>query len=153
MSTIQLSLLGDCVIEIDGSQVTPASTHLFALLLLLTLEHDRLLSRQELQRYLFAVDADSRLAAHSLRQLLYRLRRMGLHFDDRPSGMRLIQVTIVDHLSHLRNINSRDIDTLSDALVFFCRLTHHDFQMPSWSGCLVSVTVWMVTFATCCLPR
>src|SRR5450759_1502330 len=105
MSTIRLTLLGDCVIDIDGSPVTPAAAHLFALLLLFTLEHDRRLSRQELQRYLFAVDADVRLASHNLRQLLYRLRQMGLHFDERPSGLMLEDARIIGHLENLRTLS------------------------------------------------
>lgn len=119
MSTIRLTLLGDCAIDIDGSTVTPAAAHLFALLLLLTLERDRRLSRQELQRYLFAVDADARLASHNLRQLLYRLRQMGLHFDERPSGLRLEHVSIIGHLDTLRTLSSREGENIGRDLITF----------------------------------
>src|ERR1700738_975404 len=94
MSHVGLSILGDCVIEVGGSQVTPAAPHLFALLLVFALERQRRISRAELQELLFEQDLDSRLGSHSLRQLLYRLRRMGLCFDERSSGITLADVAV-----------------------------------------------------------
>lgn len=119
MSTIRLALLADCVIEVDGSTVTPSAAHLFALLLLFTLETERRLSRQELQRYLFAPDADPKLAAHNLRQLLYRLRQFGLEFDERPAGVKLANTTLIDYLEPLRLAGSPGGNRLSRESVAF----------------------------------
>lgn len=119
MSTIRLTLLADCVIDIDGAAVTPSAAHLFALLLLLTLDAGRRLSRQELQRYLFAPDADPKLTSHNLRQLLYRLRQFGLAFDESPVGVKLANVTLIDFLDPLHAPSSTGSENLSrDSVVF-----------------------------------
>lgn len=89
MSTVRLSLLGDCAIHVNETSVDPGSTHLFALLLVLALEHDRRVGRAELHRLLFASEIEPRQASHNLRQLLYRLRRIGVVLNETALGLRL----------------------------------------------------------------
>ena len=103
MSTIRLSLLGDCVIHVNDTAVDPSSTHLFALLLVLGLEGERRVHRSELQQLLFAPDIGSKQASHNLRQLLYRVRRIGVKLDETTVGIRLVsEVTpIADQLTSL----------------------------------------------------
>ena len=91
MTQVRLSIVGDSVIEIERHPVTPASSHLFGLLLLLTLREGKPISRQELQRVL----AEAKAPRHNLRQLLYRLRRMGLLFEDHAVGLTLRNAEIV----------------------------------------------------------
>lgn len=83
MKTITLSLLGRCSIEIGDQEVKPDSPLLFFLLLYLCVEGGRAVRRSELIDLIFPDGADQRAASHSLRQLLYRLRRKGvpLEFD------------------------------------------------------------------------
>ncbi|MBA3671966.1 MAG: ATP-binding protein, partial [Gemmatimonadaceae bacterium] len=80
MMPVEFSILGECVIRAGDHAVTPASPQLFGLLLLLGIEHERPWTRRELQEYLFTEPA-SEDAAHRLRQLLYRLRGLGIPLD------------------------------------------------------------------------
>ncbi|MEP6729282.1 MAG: AAA family ATPase [bacterium] len=113
MSKVHLSILGDCIIDVDGTQVTPAAPHLFALLLILALERERKVCRSELQILLFEQGIDARQASHNLRQLLYRLRRMGLQIDDGPSGMSLTNVEVLPpmHCLEGKSIEERAVVT------------------------------------------
>ena len=77
MSQVRLRILGEALIEVGGKSVTPSATHLFALLLYVALERGRAISRAELAALLFSEESPS-VAAHNLRQLLYRARRLGL---------------------------------------------------------------------------
>jgi DNA-binding SARP family transcriptional activator len=89
MGHIRLSIVGDCDIEVSGSHIAPSASHLFALLLLLAADSTRWMSRRELQELLFTGSSQPDLASHSLRQMLYRLRRMAVRFEERSSGLRL----------------------------------------------------------------
>ena len=84
MSHIRLCIIGDCLIEVDGAQITPSASHLFGLLLILAIENKRWLSRREIQDLLFVESATTERASHSLRQLLYRIRQMAVRFEERP---------------------------------------------------------------------
>jgi tetratricopeptide (TPR) repeat protein len=112
MTQVRLAIVGDCVIEIGPHRVTPASSHLFGLLLLLTLRDGKPISRQELQTLL----ADGNAPRHNLRQLLYRLRQMGLRFEDLAAGLTLIDAEIVGPVEVLRamDIRARSRLTLSE---------------------------------------
>ena len=99
-----MSLLGDCVIYVNTTAVDPNSTHLFALLLVFCLESERRVNRFELHRLLFASDIGMQQASHNLRQLLYRVRRLGVVLDETPLGIRLppsTTLSVTDQLSLL----------------------------------------------------
>ena len=106
MSHLRFSIIGDCLIEVDDSRVTPAAPHLFGLLLLLSLRQGKPISRQEIQTLLLADAATSTLASHNLRQLLYRLRQMGLRFHEQSSGLALCDTDVGDPLEHLRAMDA-----------------------------------------------
>lgn len=80
MASVRLRIIGECVIEVGDRHLTPESTHLFALLLYLCVERGRAVSRVELCDMLFPRAGRAR-ALHNLRQLLYRLRSMGVPVD------------------------------------------------------------------------
>lgn len=80
---VHLRTLGESVVEIGEVRVGPAAPHMFAALLYLLLESGRRVTRSRLQELLFP-DVDEQSAAHSLRQLLYRIRRTGV--DVRADG-------------------------------------------------------------------
>src|SRR5690242_1304806 len=74
MTHVRLRIVGESVIEVGSKRITPASPHVFGMLLYLGTEHDREVPRAELIELLYPGGADS---AHRLRQLLYKLRGMG----------------------------------------------------------------------------
>lgn len=78
MKTVTLSILGNCSIEVGDLKVKPDSPLLFFLLLYLCVEEGRSIPRSELLELLFPAAHDRQAASHSLRQLLYRLRRLGV---------------------------------------------------------------------------
>jgi DNA-binding SARP family transcriptional activator len=77
MANVRLRILGECVIEIGKRELEPDAPHLFAMSLFLAVECGRSVPRAELLDLLFSEAPDARTASHNLRQLLYRLRRLG----------------------------------------------------------------------------
>lgn len=75
---IRLRSLGECVIEVGERRIVPQQEVLFATLLVLILERGRWVSRSELAGLLYSSPASS-LAKHSVRQILYKLKRLGVN--------------------------------------------------------------------------
>ncbi|MEP6729283.1 MAG: AAA family ATPase [bacterium] len=98
MTYIRLSIVGDCRIDVDGVAITPASPHLFAVLLILAGRREGQLSRNDLQKLLFEPNVAPEQASHNLRQLLYRVRRLGIRVDEGSSGLSLADVHVCDPL-------------------------------------------------------
>lgn len=85
---VRLRLLGETAIDVGGVPVGPESQVVFALLLVLSLERGRRLARTALHRLLWpAADDDS--GRHNLRQVLYKLRQLGVPVDATPSSVML----------------------------------------------------------------
>lgn len=78
MSTVKLRILGESVVELKDRVIGPDAPRLFALLLYLGLSTDRAVTKTELIELLFPKMSDFGNASHNLRQLLYRLRMMGV---------------------------------------------------------------------------
>lgn len=76
MTHISVRTLGAGLIEIGARRVGPSAGRLFALLLYLACRRGQPTSRIALQELLFSQGEESHVA-HSLRQLLYRLRQLG----------------------------------------------------------------------------
>jgi Predicted ATPase len=119
MSVVRLQVLGDCIIEVNGTRVDPGSTHLFALLLILALENERRVSRSELQRMLFAAGVGARQASHNLRQLLYRVRRLGVPLDETPTGLRICAGELASYEEQLRELTKGSCEGLDSIAVRF----------------------------------
>jgi DNA-binding SARP family transcriptional activator len=85
---VRLRVLGESIIELEGASLQPSATHLFALALYLGIERGKHVSRAALTSLLFP-DNDSAAAAHNLRQLLYRLRRLGAPIEATQASVRL----------------------------------------------------------------
>jgi DNA-binding SARP family transcriptional activator len=94
VSQIRLRILGECVIEVGENIVEPSATHVFALLLYLAIERGKLVTRSQLASMLFP-DASVANAGHNLRQLLYRLRRLGVPLEATGAAVRLPAQNIV----------------------------------------------------------
>ncbi|MDQ2666785.1 MAG: ATP-binding protein, partial [Gemmatimonadota bacterium] len=137
MTILRPSLLGDCVIHVGDASVDPSSTHLFALLLTLTLHSERRTHRSELQRILFAPDIEPQQASHNLRQLLYRARRLGIVVDETAVGLRLASGSVVAYEEQLNALTSGECEQLDGASITF--LPSYYPQLPNafheWLDC------------------
>jgi DNA-binding SARP family transcriptional activator len=78
--------LGRAVIDAGTLRVTPASVRKFAVLLYLSAENGRTVSRCVLQELVFADQSESN-ARHSLRELAYQLRQAGVPIQSDRSGI------------------------------------------------------------------
>ncbi|MDQ3997674.1 MAG: AAA family ATPase [Gemmatimonadota bacterium] len=83
-----LRTLGESVIEVGEARIGPSAPHMFAALLYLALESGRRVPRARLQELLFPT-SDERSGSHSLRQLLYRIRRLGVELNCDAAGVLL----------------------------------------------------------------
>ncbi|HEX7981837.1 MAG TPA: AAA family ATPase, partial [Gemmatimonadaceae bacterium] len=95
MSQIRLRILGESVIEVGETAVEPSATHVFALLLYLGIERGKLISRSQLASMLFP-EGSAAKAGHNLRQLLYRLRRIGVPLEASAAAVRLPAESVVE---------------------------------------------------------
>src|ERR1700722_1337649 len=75
---IRLRTLGECVIEIDDIPIQPKAHQVFAALLFLALQAGKRITRQRLASVLWP-DLDDRRALGALRQVVYSVRRLGVH--------------------------------------------------------------------------
>jgi DNA-binding SARP family transcriptional activator/tetratricopeptide (TPR) repeat protein len=85
---VYLRTLGESVIEVGEVRIGPSAPHVFAALLYLALECGRRVPRGRLRELLFPT-TDERSGSHSLRQLLYRMRRMGVGLRADATGVLL----------------------------------------------------------------
>lgn len=95
---MHLRIIGQAVIEVGSTTVSPTATHLFSLLLYLGLERDRRIGRTELSSLLFA-ESCAADASHNLRQLLYRARRLGAPLHSSRSTVLVDRQLVQDDLS------------------------------------------------------
>jgi DNA-binding SARP family transcriptional activator len=91
MADVRLRIVGECIIEVGKRQICPDSPSLFAMLLYLALE-GRAVPRTELCELFFAECDDSVDDSHRLRQLLYRLRQLGVAVRNEGSAVALPSV-------------------------------------------------------------
>lgn len=95
---IHVRTLGVAQIDVGASQVTPASSRRFAILLYLALEAGRRVSRAALHNLVYP-DQSEKNARHSLREAIYQLRRLGVPIDATADGVSLaVEQVCVDHL-------------------------------------------------------
>jgi DNA-binding SARP family transcriptional activator len=85
---VYLRTLGESVIEVGEVRIGPSAPHMFAALLYLALECGRRVPRGRLRELLFPT-TDERSGSHSLRQLLYRMRRIGVGLRADATGVLL----------------------------------------------------------------
>ena len=78
MTLVRLRILGESLVEVGEEVIDPDSPRLFALALYLAYSDGRLIHKSELCELLFPDTTDRERASHNLRQLLYRLRRLGV---------------------------------------------------------------------------
>jgi DNA-binding SARP family transcriptional activator len=108
---IYLHTLGDALIRVGEKEIRPTTPLVFAALLYLGMERGRRVPRTALQELLFP-DADERSGAHSLRQLLYKLRQLGAPVDADAATVSLSATSVEDDSSVQWQVES-DPDSLS----------------------------------------
>lgn len=74
---IRVRTLGECSIEVDGETVRPEAVMVFAVLLYLSVERGRRAEREALSALLWPRSNATR-RRHNLRQILYKLNRLGV---------------------------------------------------------------------------
>jgi len=112
VSQLRLGLLGESVIELGSTRVDPTATHLFSLLLYLGVERGRAVSRTELCSMLFPKSSPED-ASHSLRQLIYRAKRVGAPVQCSGAALILSRDSVEDDLSRLLSASHLDRDLIS----------------------------------------
>jgi DNA-binding SARP family transcriptional activator len=95
---IQLSMLGTAQIKIGRTVFTPNAARRFALLLYLLNERAAIVSRTKLLK-LFYHDQRPRQANHSLRELLYELRRLGVPLTKTSDGVSMSANSVASDLA------------------------------------------------------
>jgi DNA-binding SARP family transcriptional activator len=113
MTSVTLRIVGDSAIEWQGQRLTATAPQLFALMLLLTLDAQKPRTRRALETFLFEEDQSEHGAAHSLRQLIYRLRRVGLDVADEGGFVTLGGANIPDPLAELKALPLAERSALS----------------------------------------
>jgi DNA-binding SARP family transcriptional activator len=98
---IVLHTLGVAAIHLGARRILPSATRAFASLLFLGVERGRDVPRGDLQALLFP-DQGDRTAAHNLRQLLYRLRSLGVPVVAGERSVTLPAHEVTDDYSALR---------------------------------------------------
>ena len=128
---VKLRTLGECVIEVGDTRIAPDSKVLFALLLYLGLERGRRFTRSALME-MFWPDSPPAKAAHSLRQTIYQLRKLGAPIEVSKTDVSIRQEDVAS-----------DLDTLERAKNNGSRTIRGDF-LPSYSaGVSESYSAWL----------
>jgi DNA-binding SARP family transcriptional activator len=86
---ILVHTLGTALIDAGRWPIKPTSPRKFALLLYLSAERGRRIPRSFLQELIFPNQAE-RNARHSLRELVYQLRQLGVSLNAGPDGVELL---------------------------------------------------------------
>lgn len=134
MATVTVKNLGACTISTAGVDVTPDSPLLFFTLLYICEEQSRSILRSELLEVAFSDATNSREASHSLRQLLYRMKKLGV-----PITIRGRAVSIdVDHVDSALGefIRSTPDDRVE-------RLTRSIAVLPGYSCTQLAAKEWL----------
>ena len=114
---IQLHTLGDALITVGEKEVRPTAPLVFAALLYLSLERGRRVPRAALQELLFP-KVDERSGAHSLRQLLYKLRQLGAPIEADASSVTVQADVVCDDTAELSRTNGHSKNAERYALGF-----------------------------------
>jgi hypothetical protein len=114
--------LGESVIEVGEARIGPSAPNMFAALLYLALEAGRRVPRVRLQELLFPT-SDERKGSHSLRQLLYRMRRLGVELEGDANSVTLPSDKVASDYQQLLKsgrIDCRNAVTLVHGLLPAC---------------------------------
>ena len=99
---IVFSTLGASAIDVAGHRLTPAAERMFAAVLYLAVERGREVPRGVVQELIFP---DVKNGWHSLRQVLYQLRRLGLDIGRDPTHLRIDSSIVADPVAAIVSRN------------------------------------------------
>jgi DNA-binding SARP family transcriptional activator len=108
MPQLRLQVLGSCEIIIGDEIVSANSPLLFALLLLLAYANERGQSKSSLIELLHQRGKGEGASAHSLRQLLYRLRKLGAPLEAESNWIRLDNATLNFDIEAFASLSPRE---------------------------------------------
>lgn len=111
---MKVRAIGTCEIEIRGTKITPASETMFALALFLGCRAGDRLRRSELLA-MFWPGLPEQPARHALRQLLYRLRKVGLQLDAEGEYLLLDPSTVESDLNRILASSWPETTAIGDA--------------------------------------
>lgn len=94
MSIVKVCLLGESAVQVNEYRITPDAPRLFALSLFLGQAQGRWIHKSELLELLFPKTKGPSHAAHSLRQLVYRLRAMGMPVSAHGQCLQLADASV-----------------------------------------------------------
>jgi len=115
---ISVRTVGSVAISVGNRRLGPSSGRLFALLLYLASRRDHVTSRRVAQDLLYPNSGNGK-GSHSLRQLLYRLRQIGVPFDTDSDELSLSQSDVtVDwwRFAEDGEMGAADLEQLSHGL-------------------------------------
>ena len=111
---ISLQSLGTALIRVGPAQVRPSQPRRFALLLHLIAERGHRISRAELQALIFS-DKEEQRGRHSLRELVYEIRQLGVRIVSDPSGIELAREDLSADYDGLIGANPPTLEQLQAA--------------------------------------
>ena len=97
---INLRTLGESEITIGPKRLGPSNGKAFALLLYLVVERDHRVARSSLKALMFP-SSDEGNASHSVRQLLYQLRRLDAPIVASPDSVSLAAVKVANDFDEI----------------------------------------------------
>ncbi|MDB4874697.1 MAG: hypothetical protein JWM41_1143 [Gemmatimonadetes bacterium] len=110
--------LGAALIDAGDMRVTPASNRKFAMLLHLSAEPGRRVSRTALQDLVFP-DQTEKNAKHSLRELVYQFRQAGVRIASDPHGIELVPGEVGSDYAAMIERERLDADQIAAAAAGF----------------------------------
>jgi len=98
MTILRVRIIGECLLQVRDRCIAPDAPQLFALLLYLCRADGRAVPKAELLDLLFLTVGNEGRATHSLRQLSYRLRRMGAPIETQGDRLCISPSVVEDSL-------------------------------------------------------
>ena len=125
---MRIRTIGETSISLGSNQVGPDSAVLFGALLFISLHAGRPVARDRI-REIFWPDADEPSALHSLRQLLYRMRRLGAPISTTPNVVTLdLRSVSADFAPFIKDWPQPVAIELCDSLGEFLNGYHPEFS-------------------------
>ncbi|HEX5437302.1 MAG TPA: AAA family ATPase [Gemmatimonadaceae bacterium] len=117
---IRLRSVGQCAIEVGKSRIGPDAERLFAFALYLAVESGRPVGRKELIELFWPAVEETR-GQHSLRQVLYRLKTLGVHLVTEHSLVMVARKDVdADHAPFLVECRGPRAEELSERVTGTC---------------------------------
>ena len=130
---LRLEVFGSPRVFVGSTEINPSAELVFAVALFTLLERDSAVSRQRLQSLLWPGSPDS-IAAHRLRQTLFKLRKIGYPIEaDGRSRLVLDPVTVISDYELLLSSDTHEASNAHTARPLFEGYEpHFSWQYSDW---------------------